>query len=235
MEREPRGPQEVVLSVAVPLRLLVREAEGREGLPAPVVIGLHGYAMDAASLFPLLARMVPERFRLIALEGPHSTFAPGEELGPSGARGYHWGVSSRHEENRSVHRAALTQALRWAVARRCDPARVSLVGFSQPCSFNYRLALDPPHGLPFRAVVGICGGLPGEWDAPGPGTPASRSTAVLHVSTDADPFYSPDRIAAFGERLSSRFRSAVHAVHAGGHRIPKSALPLVREFLEANG
>jgi len=60
-------------------------------------------------------------------------------------------------------------------------------------SHDYRLALDPPHGRPFRAVVGICGGIPGEWtDATTP--EAGRNpAAVFHASATADPFYAPDR------------------------------------------
>lgn len=222
--------REAVLSVPVPLRLLFRPPAG-SGRSSPVLIGMHGYAMDAASLFPLLCRMAPEEFLVVSLQGPHSTFAPGAELGPAAERGFHWGVSARAEENRAVHRAAVSQALRWAVARRGDPARVCLLGFSQPCSLNYRLALDPPHGLPFRAVVALCGGLPGEWHEPAPGTPASRATDVLHVSTDADPFYPAARIASYAGQLTARFRTAAHHVHAGGHRIPSSAVEDVRAFL----
>lgn len=228
---EPGPPaREVVLSVPVPLRLLFRPAP-ETPRPAPVLIGMHGYAMDASSLFPLLCRMAPEEFLVVSLQGPLSAFAPGAQLGSREERGFHWGVSPRPEENRAVHRAAVTQALRWVVARRGDPARVSLLGFSQPCSLNYRLALDPPHGLPFLAVVGLCGGLPGEWREPEPGTPASRSTDVLHVSTDADPFYPAARIAPFRAQLASRFRTAVHHVHPGGHRIPSAAVDDVRAFL----
>ena len=158
----------------------------------------------------------------------------GKGPGPAGARGFHWGVSPRHEDNQAVHRSAVAAAIGWGVARGADPSRVALLGFSQPCSFNYRLALSPPHGTPFRAVVGLCGGLPGEWTEPGPGTPASAATHVLHVSTDADEYYALERVRPFETLLAARFASARHEIHAGTHRIPSTAIPVVRSFLGAH-
>ena len=231
-EPRPEPPVRATTSIAVPLQLFPRLPEAG---PFPLLLGLHGYGMHAATLFPLLARMAPGGWGVVAVEGPQSASLPGEALGPSGARGFHWGVSPRHEDNQAVHRAAVAAAIAWGVERGADAERISLLGFSQPCSFDYRLALAPPHGRPFRAVVGLCGGLPGEWSGPGEGTDASRATHALHVSTDADEYYSLDRVAPFEAILASRFASARHEVHAGGHRIPSSAIPVVRAFLAAHG
>ncbi len=232
--RERRGiPPRATTSISVPLQLFPRLPHVPP--PFPLLLGLHGYGMHAATLFPLLARMAPEGSGVVALEGPQSAFLPGEELGPSGARGFHWGVSPRHEDNQAVHRAAVAEAIAWSVARGADPARVTLLGFSQPCSFGYRLALAPSHGHPFRAVVALCGGLPGEWTEPGPGTAASSVTHVLHVSTDADEYYPLERVAPFASLLASRFASARHEIHHGGHRIPSTAIPVVKTFLDAHG
>ena len=232
--RERRGvPPRATTSISVPLHLFPRLPASSS--PLPLLLGLHGYGMHAATLFPLLARMAPEGWGVVAVEGPQSAFLPGEALGPSGARGFHWGVSPRHEDNQAVHRAAVAEAIAWSVARGADPARVSLVAFSQPCSFDYRLALAPPHGRPFRAVVALCGGLPGEWTEPGPGTAASSVTHALHVSTDADEYYALERVAPFEALLTPRFASARHEIHHGGHRIPSTAIPVVKAFLEEHG
>ena len=232
--RERRGvPPRATTSISVPLQLFPRLPHAPPLFP--LLLGLHGYGMHAATLFPLLARMAPDGWGVVAVEGPQSAFLPGEALGPSGARGFHWGVSPRHEDNQAVHRAAVAEAIAWSVARGADPARVSLVAFSQPCSFDYRLALAPPHGHAFRTVVALCGGLPGEWTEPGPGTPTSSATHALHVSTDADEYYPLERVAPFASLLVSRFASARHEIHHGGHRIPSTAIPVVRAFLEAHG
>jgi predicted esterase len=221
------------VSIAVPLHLFPRLPQASALFP--LLLGFHGYGMHAATLFPLLERMAPDGWGVIAVEGPQSAFLPGEALGPAGSRGFHWGVSPRHEDNQAVHRAAVAAAVAWAADRGADATRVSLLGFSQPCSLGYRLALAPPHGRPFRAVVGLCGGLPGEWTGPSPGTVDSSETHVFHVSTDADEFYSLERVAPFTGLLSSRFASARHEVHAGGHRVPSTAIPVVRAFLEEHG
>lgn len=233
MNARHRVPPRETTSIEVPLQLFPLLPKGSP--PFPLLVGLHGYGMHAATLFPLLARMAPDGWGVIAVEGPQSAFLPGEALGPAGARGFHWGVSPRHEDNQAVHRAAVAAAIAWGVERGADPSRVSLLGFSQPCSFNYRLALDTPHGLPFRALVGLCGGLPGEWTEPVPGTADSAAAHALHVSTDADEFYALDRVAPFAALLTSRFASARHEIHGGGHRVPSTAIPVVRAFLEESG
>jgi predicted esterase len=128
------------------------------------------------------------------------------------------------------------KAIAWAEAQGGDSARVSLVGFSQPVSHDYRLASDPPQGRPFKAVVGICGGIPGEWTAD-PDVPAGapQPTAVFHASATEDPYYPQDRIATFPERLGARFASVTHRLYHGGHRIPSAALEEIRAFLEKHG
>jgi len=224
---------EATLSVRIPLRLLAAGAAKSRGAAAPILIGMHGYGQDADSLLPVLLRVAPPGSLVLSLEGPESAYLEGKDV--SGARrGFHWGVSTRPEDNRAVHRACVAEAISWAGAHGGDPERVLLFGFSQPCSFNYRLALAPPHGVPFRALAAVCGGIPGEWKANDPGTAASRETDVLHVSTREDKIYSLDKIAHYRERLAARFRSATHSLYDGGHRVPSASANEVKAFLAAH-
>ncbi len=223
---------EVFLTVEVPLRLLARRPESGPG-PAPVLLGMHGYGMDAESFLAVLGRAAPPHFLVISLQGPHSTLVSGVDDAEQ-RKGFHWGVSPRAEDNRLVHRRAVVAALAWASENGGDRARAVLAGFSQPCSFNFRLAAAPPDGLPFSAVLGFCGGVPGEWTGPGEPTAASAVTDVLHVSTNHDPYYTPERIAPYREILTSRFRSAAHLLYDGGHRVPSASFADVRAFLEAH-
>jgi predicted esterase len=224
---------EAFLTVEVPLRLLARRPEEESG-PAPVLLGMHGYGMDAESFLAVLARAAPPEFLVLSLQGPHSTLVKGVD-DPETKKGFHWGVSPRAEDNRLVHRRAVVAALAWAAANGGDRARAILAGFSQPCSFNYRLASDPPDGVPFPAVLAFCGGVPGEWTGPGAPTAASGATDVLHVSTNHDPYYPEERIAPYREILATRFRSAAHLLYDGGHRVPSASFADVRPFLEAHG
>jgi predicted esterase len=222
--------------VSVRMRLLANVPEGPG--PFPVLLGLHGYAMRAKPLLGLMRQFAPEGFLLVSMQGPHSAFVPGAELSAAGERGYHWGVSDTPADNQDGHRACLAAAIGWAVERGGDLNRISLCGFSQPCAHNYRASLGPPHGHPFRAIVGLCGGLPGDWveraEAP-EGTVFSRETAALHISTLSDPYYPAERIAPFQAMLSKRFRIARHARYEGAHRAPSAAFPGIREFLAAEG
>ncbi len=194
---------------------------------------MHGYGQDADSLLPVLVQVAPPGFpRSLAGRARVGVSRGRETAVPK--RGFHWGVSTRPDDNRAVHRACVAEAISWAGAHGGDPARVFLFGFSQPCSFNYRLALAPTRGVPFRAIAAICGGIPGEWKANDPGTPASRETDVLHISTREDEIYSLDKVAHYRARLTSRFRSAVHSLYEGGHRVPSAAFPEVRAFFEAH-
>ncbi len=223
---------EAALSIEVPLRLLARPASGPP--PHPILLGMHGYGMDAGSLLEVLARVAPPAFLVVSLQGPHSTLVSGVD-DPEMKKGFHWGVSPDAEDNRLVHRRAVVAALAWAAGNGGDRALTVLAGFSQPCSFNYRLAAAPPDGVPFAAVLAFCGGVPGEWTGPGERTPASAATDVLHVSTNHDPYYTAARIAPYRDILASRFRSALHLRYDGGHRVPSASLKDVRAFLDAHG
>lgn len=223
---------EAFLTVEVPLRLLARRPEAVSG-PSPVLLGMHGYGMDAESLLAVLAKAAPPSFLVVSLQGPHSALLSGLD-DPEPKRGFHWGVSPRAEDNRLVHRRAVVAALAWAIENGGDRFVTVLAGFSQPCSFNYRLAANPPDGVAFAAVLAFCGGVPGEWTGPGEPTVASAAADVLHVSTNHDPYYPDSRIAPYERILASRFRSATHLRYDGGHRVPSASFADVRAFLEAH-
>ena len=85
------------------------------------------------------------------------------------------------------------------VARR---ESVFLLGFSQTCALNFRFAFT--HAETLRGVVGICGGMPGDWET----SEVYRTTAasVLYLHGARDEFYPPGRVAAYGEQLRRRAR-----------------------------
>lgn len=231
----PEKPEPAILSIPVPLRLFAAPPAAPEPGSAPVLLAMHGFAMTALPMLGLAKQFTPPSFLIVSIQGPQSAFAPGTTFAEKKV-GFHFGVSPEAEDNRAVHRAAVGAAIEWAAARGGDSTRVSLAGFSHPCSFNYRLALAPPHGLPFRAIVAVCGGLPGEWkDADLPGTSFSKATPVLHVSTNQDEWYGPEMIAPYRSRLEARFASAEHLLYDGPHRAPSASFQAIRAFLAKNG
>ncbi len=221
------------LAVSLPLHVVADRPSGTG--PWPIVLGLHGYAMTGESMLGILRRLAPEGSLVVSLQGPQTALAPGTEGTSDRKPGFHWGVSPDPEENRACHRESLLRGLDWAIANFGDPSRVSLVGFSQPCSFNYRVGLAPLRGVPFRAIVAICGGIPGDWTDEVPALHKRLPTAVLHVSTTEDPFYPRERVDLFERRLAARFETVAHRYYGGAHRVPSAAFDEIREFLSRNG
>src|ERR1039457_6682727 len=124
---------ETTLSIRIPLRLLAAEAAEGRGSAAPILIGMHGYGQDADSLLPVLLRVAPPGSLVLSLEGPESAYL--EDMNTSvPRRGFHWGVSTRPEDNRAVHRACVAETIAWARAHGGDPERGLLFGFRQPRS-----------------------------------------------------------------------------------------------------
>jgi predicted esterase len=228
-------PEPVILSIPVPLRLFAAPPETPGPGKAPVLVVTHGYAMDAIAMLGLARRFAPPSFLIVSIRGPHSAYALESSSGEP-RTGFHFGVSPDAGDNRAAHRAAVAAAIGWAGGNGGNASRVSLAGFSHSCSFNYRLALEPPQGVPFRGIVGICGGVPGEWKEPGTaGTAASKGTPVLHVSTTEDEWYPPEKVAPYRERLAARFASATHSSYPGSHRAPSAAFDEIRTFLSRHG
>ncbi len=183
----------------------------------------------------LAKRFAPGTFLIVSIQGPQSAYAP-DSTPEQPKVGFHYGVSREAEDNRAVHRAAVAAAIEWASGQGGDAGRISLAGFSHSCSLNYRLALAPPHGVPFRAVVAICGGTPGEWkSAETPGTSFSKATPVLHVSTRQDEWYPLEKVVPYKSRLERRFASVEHLLFDGGHRAPSASFDAIRVFLARNG
>jgi predicted esterase len=228
-------PEPVILSIPVPLRLFPSGPEAPSVRPAPVLLAMHGYAMGPLPMLGLAKRFTPPEFLIVSIQGPQSAYAPGSSA-EEPKSGFHFGVSRDAEDNRAVHRAAVAAAIEWAGGNGGDASRVSLAAFSHPCSFNYRLALNPPRDVPFRAIVAICGGIPGEWKNGGPeGTSCSRVTPVLHVSTRQDEWYPLKKSTAYRDRLAARFASAEQLFFEGGHRAPSAAFDGIRDFLRLHG
>src|SRR5258706_13325068 len=105
------------LSIPVPLRLTAERVPQPAGGPPPILIGLHGYAMDGPDMMGFLRKLAPESFFLVSLQGPHSTLVPGKENATGREIGYHWGVSQDPAANRATNREALPAAVDWAVAQ----------------------------------------------------------------------------------------------------------------------
>ena len=139
-----------------------------------LVAALHGFSGNAEDMLGLTLRMTGPHHAIAAIEGPYGFFVSSE----ANRVGYGWITNRRAAESIRLHHEMVLHVLDEA-GRECNipVERRVLLGFSQPVSLNYRFAAAHPDSV--RGVVGICGGLPGDWDDQRPGR---ISAAVLHIA-----------------------------------------------------
>ena len=194
--------------------------------PAPLLIVLHGYGANKRQMMREARQMAPENFAIASLQGIHQHLKEPKEPGGPLRFAFGWLTNFRPEESIEMHhRALLDLTQRLISGSVADPAKMFLLGFSQSCALNYRFSFSYPDRL--RGVVGICGGLPGDWET----SEVYKSTdaAVFHLSGSQDEFYPPSRVADYAERLRLRARDVDFKSYEAGHEI----VPAMREDIQS--
>ena len=196
--------------------------------PAPLLIALHGYGANKRQMMREAQLMAPEQFAIASLQGFHQHIRePREEGGPL-RFGFGWLTNFKSDESVAMHHRALLDLIDILTDEGvADPARIFLLGFSQSCALNYRFAFTHPGHL--RGVVGICGGIPGDWET----SPAYHQAPidVLHLAGTRDEFYSPERIHDYERQLKSRARSVDFRSYDAAHEIVPEMRPFVVQWL----
>ena len=184
--------------------------------PAPLLIALHGYGANKRQMMREAQLLAPETFAIASLQGFHQHIKEPREPGGPLRFGFGWLTNFRSEESVAVHHRALIDLIEVLTAERvADPARVYALGFSQSCALNYRFGFTHPDRL--RGVIGICGGIPGDWE-----TSTAYCQApidVLHLAGTRDEFYPPERVEDYERQLKTRARSVVFKSYDAEHEI----------------
>ena len=184
--------------------------------PAPLLIALHGYGASKRQMMREAQQMAPEGFAIAALQGFHQHIRDPKEPGGPLRFGFGWLTNFHSEESVAVHHQALLDLISTLTSEHvADPERVFLLGFSQSCALNYRFAFSHPDLL--RGVVGMCGGIPGDWET----SAAYKSTdaAVFHLAGAQDEFYPPSRVNNYAEQLRARSAAVTFKTYDAGHEI----------------
>ena len=184
--------------------------------PAPLLIALHGYGANKRYMMREAELMAPEGFAIASLQGFHQHMRePREPRGPM-RFGFGWLTNFRTEESVALHHRALIDLIETLSDEGfADPKRVFLLGFSQSCALNYRFAFT--HTDRLRGVVGICGGIPGDWETSQ--TYREAEIDVLHLTGTRDEFYTPERVRDYERQLKTRARSVVLKSYDATHEI----------------
>lgn len=194
--------------------------------PAPLLIALHGYGANKRQMMREAKQFTPGEFAIASLQGFHQHLKEPRELGGPLRFGFGWLTNYFPEESVAVHHKGLLDLIDTLVREgTADQNQIFLLGFSQSCALNYRFAFTHPNHL--RGVVGICGGLPGDWDASD--VYKATEAAVLHLAGKRDEFYSPDRTSDYRERLLRRARTVDFRSYDAVHEI----VPAMREDLRS--
>ena len=160
---------------------------------------------------------------IASLQGPNQFF-----LGDATRDvGYGWITSRRPAESIRLHQDMVLHLADEAGSHFGIPReRRLLVGFSQSVALNYRFVARYPDAV--RAVIGICGGLPGDWED---GAYQPVTAAVLHIARRADEYYPPSATEHYVERLRRRAPDVEFHLIDGGHKMPSSGSGIVASWL----
>src|SRR5215204_3409698 len=200
------------------------------GGAAPLLVALHGYGSNKDWMLREARQHVPEGFAVAALQGPHQHIKEPREKGGPLRYGFGWLTNFRPEESVALQQRAVLDLIESLVARGvAQSERVFLMGFSQSCALNYRFAFT--HRDRLRGVVGICGGMPGDWDTSA--VYGETRASVLHLSGTRDEFYTPERVADYAERLRRRSPDVETRAYDAAHEFVPEMRGDVRAWLAA--
>jgi phospholipase/carboxylesterase len=199
-----------------------------ERQPAPLLIALHGYGANKRQMMREAKQIAPEGFAIVSLQGPHQHMKEPKEPGGPLRFAFGWLTNFRPEESVAVHHRALLALIESLAGEGvADPKQVFLLGFSQSCALNYRFAFTHPDVM--RGVIGICGGMPGDWES----SELYKQTqaAVFHLSGEHDEFYPPSRVSDYAAQLRTRARDVDFRGYDAGHEIVPAMRDDVQKWL----
>jgi phospholipase/carboxylesterase len=197
--------------------------------PAPLLIALHGYGANKRQMMREGLQMAPENFAIVSLQGFHQHLKDPKEPGGPLRFGFGWLTNFHPEDSVALHHKALTDIIDTLAGEGAiDRKQVFLLGFSQTCALNYRFAFSHPDLL--RGVIGICGGLPGDWETSEAYKPTNAH--VLHLAGARDEFYGPERVQDYESRLRLRAPQVEFMSYDAGHEIVEPMRDDVRAWLD---
>jgi predicted esterase len=223
---EPTQSAERILKAEIKLYYDLHPAEQRS---APLLIALHGYGANKKQMLREAQQMAPDGFAIVSLQGFHQHLKEPKEVGGPLRFGFGWLSNFHPEDSVRLHHQALLDLIQTLSDERIvDQRRVFLLGFSQTCALNYRFAFTHPHVL--RGVLGICGGLPGDWETSETYKPTSA--AVFHLVGEKDEYYPPARVSDYGARLKLRAQNVGFKSYDAAHEIVPAMREDIREWLQ---
>jgi len=199
-----------------------------ESGPAPLLITLHGYGASKWHALREAQAIAPRGFAIASLQGPHQHLREPKAPGGPLRFGFGWLTNFRPEESVAIHHRALLDLIASLTEEGiADRQRVFLLGFSQSCALNYRFAFTHPDVL--RGMIGICGGMPGDWETSALYQPTRAG--VFHLSGDRDEYYPTSRVSGYAQQLRMRASDVEFKGYDAGHEIVQQMRDDIQKWL----
>jgi predicted esterase len=203
--------------------------DGDEGA-RPLLVALHGYGANKRQMMREARILAPDDFAVASLQGFHQHLKEPKETGGPLRYGFGWLTNFQPEDSIALHHRALALLIA-TLAREgvADRRRMFLLGFSQSCAINYRFAFT--HNETLRGVIGICGGLPGDWETSQ--LYGQTTASVLHLYGTRDEFYPPARVQDYAARLEARAGEVEVKGYDAGHEMTAAMREDARAWLQS--
>jgi predicted esterase len=194
--------------------------------PAPLLIAVHGYGAHKRYMMREAKLVAPEGFVIASVQAPHQHFRQTSE----GYKvGFGWLTDHKPEESVALHHKFLNDLIaHLGDAGLIDRSAIHLYGFSQACALNFRYAFTYPDML--KAVVGVCGGIPGDLDTNPMYKPFDAATFYLYG--DDDEFYNIERFRSFDVKLKGTLPNYRAREYNADHSITDEMRADIKNFIE---
>ena len=192
-----------------------------------LIVALHGYGQNPEDMLRLTRLVVGKDKTIASVAGPNEHFL---EPNPStSAVGYNWGTRNHWAQAVLTHHSMLNTVLP-TLHTELDipPERTLLLGYSQSVGLNYRFVGTYPGAV--GAIVGICGGVPKDWEEPD--RYQSVTTPILHIARDQDEFFPAEVTAGFKKKLEVHATNVTFQMMEGPHRFPSKAAEVILPWIE---
>jgi predicted esterase len=218
-------PTEFKFHTPLQCRLVIQEPQ-HPAKVSLIVLALHGYGQNAATMLRLTDLLFHGRVAIAALQAPNQHY--GSLGSPDSPIVYNWGTRENWAESVRMHHDMVLQSLRHLQEHyQIGAAQILLLGFSQPVGLNYRFAGTHPNTV--GGILGICGGVPKDWESD---LYHDFPTPILHLARDADEYFPVSVVEAFPARLRHHAADVEFHLLPGAHRFPSKAAPVVNPWLE---
>ena len=192
---------------------------------APLLIAAHGYGAHKRYMMREARLVAPSDFVIASVQGPHQHFRPTE----NGYRiGFGWLTEHKPEEYVRLHHDFILNVIdKLAADGLVDRSRIYLYGFSQSCALNFRFAFTHPQVA--RAIVAVCGGIPGDLDENLVYKPFDAETFYLYG--DDDEFYTQEKFGFYESKLRETLPNFRSKQYKAKHEITEEMRGDIRNFL----